>query len=87
MLVVKHPYDDENAKAVFIVENLHRKQMKSNEMTEACDFLVKSMKSNKKAATTLGISQQTLRSYSGFNSVPEKLQQLVPKAISRNEAL
>ncbi|NNL59406.1 MAG: hypothetical protein HKP31_08115, partial [Nitrosopumilus sp.] len=28
-----------------------------------------------------------LRSYSGFNSVPEKLQQLVPKVISRNEAL
>lgn len=87
VLVVKHPYDDDNAKAVSIVENLHRKQMKSNEMAEACDFLVKSMKSNKKAATALGISLQTLRSYSGFNSVPEKLQQLVPKTISRNEAL
>ena len=87
VLVVKHPYDNENAKAVSIVENLHRKQMKSSEMAEACDFLVKSMKSNKKAATALGISQQTLRSYSGFNSVPEKLQQLVPKIISRNEAL
>ncbi|NND86389.1 MAG: ParB/RepB/Spo0J family partition protein [Nitrosopumilus sp.] len=87
VLVVKHPYDDENAKAVSIIENLHRKQMNSSEMAEACDFLVKSMKSSKKAATALGISQQTLRSYSGFNSVPEKLQQLVPKVISRNEAL
>ena len=45
------------------------------------------MKSSKKAATALGISPQTLRSYSGFNSVPEKLQQLVPKTISRSEAL
>jgi hypothetical protein len=56
-------------------------------MAEACDFLVKSMKSSKKAATALGISTQTLRSYSGFNSVPDKLQQLVPKTISRSEAL
>ena len=87
VLVVKHPYDDENAKAVSIIENLHRKQMNSGEMAEACDFLIRSMKSNKKAATALGISPQTLRSYSGFNSVPEKLQQLVPKTISRNEAL
>ena len=87
VLVVKRPYDDENARAVSIVENLHRKQMKSDEMAEACDFLVKSMKSSKKAATALGISTRTLRSYSGFNSVPEKLQQLVPKTISRSEAL
>jgi ParB family chromosome partitioning protein len=87
VLVVKRPYDDENARAVSIVENLHRKQMKSDEMAEACDFLVKSMKSSKKAATALGISTQTLRSYSGFNSVPEKIQQLVPKTISRSEAL
>lgn len=87
VLVVKRPYDDEDARAVSIVENLHRKQMKSDEMAEACDFLVKSMKSSKKAATALGISTQTLRSYSGFNSVPDKIQQLVPKTISRSEAL
>ena len=87
VLVVKRPYDDENARAVSIVENLHRKQMKSDEMAEACDFLVKSMKSRKKAATALGISPRTLRSYSGFNSVPEKIQQLVPKTISRSDAL
>jgi ParB family chromosome partitioning protein len=87
VLVVKRPYDDDDAKAVSIVENLHRKQMNATEMAEACDFLVKSMKSSKKVATALGISQQTLRSYSGFNSIPEKLQQLVPETISRNEAL
>ncbi len=87
VLVVKRPYNDADAKAVSIVENLHRKQMNSTEMAEACDFLVKSMKSSKKAATALGISQQTLRSYSGFNSVPEKLQQLVPDVLSRNEVL
>ncbi len=87
VLVVKRPYNDDDAKAVSIVENLHRKQMNSTEMAEACDFLVKSMKSTKKAATALGISQQTLKSYSGFNSVPEKIQQLVPDTISRSEAL
>jgi len=87
VMVVKKPYNDENAKAVSIIENLHRKQMNSQEMAQACDFLVKSMKSTKKAAKALGISQQTLRTHVGFNSIPTKLQELVPKIISKNEAL
>lgn len=87
LLVVTQPYNDEHAKAVSITENLHRKQMSSSEMAKACDFLVKSMKTRKKAASALGITQQTLKSYTGFNSIPEKLQQLVPKTISRKEAL
>jgi len=87
VMVVKKPYDDENAKAVSIIENLHRKQMNAQEMAHACDFLVKSMKSTKKAAKALGISQHTLRTHVGFNSIPTKLQELVPKIISKNEAL
>ena len=45
------------------------------------------MKSTKKTAKALGISQQTLRTHVGFNSIPTKLQELVPKIISKNEAL
>jgi len=87
VLLVKHPYKDDDAKAVSIIENLHRKQMNSQEVAHACDYLVKSMKSTKKAAKALGISQQTLRTHVGFNSIPAKLQELVPKTISKNEAL
>lgn len=87
VLVVKHRYKEDDAKAVSIIENLHRKQMTPSEMAEACEFLVNSMKSPRKAAKALGINQQTLKKYVGFNSIPEKLQQLVPKIISKNEAL
>jgi len=87
VLVVKRPYDEDDAKAVSIIENLHRKQMNTSEMAEACDFLVKSMKSTKKASKALGITPQTLRRYVGFNSIPPKLQELVPKIISKNDVL
>ena len=87
VLVVKKPYDDEDAKAVSIIENLHRKQMNNVEMAQACDFLIKSMKSTKKASKALGITPQTLRKYAGFASIPSKLQELVPKIISKNEVL
>jgi len=87
VLIVQNPYAEDDAKAVSIIENLHRKQMKPSEMAQACEFLVKSMKSKRKAAKALGITPKTLRSYTGFSAVPEKLQELVPKTISRNEAL
>ena len=87
VLVVNHQFSIDDAKAVSIIENLHRKQMKPREMAEACDFLVKSLNSTRKAAKALGITQRTLRSYVGFSSIPEKLQQLVPEVLSRNEAV
>lgn len=87
VLVVKRPYNEDDAKAASIIENLHRKQMNAREMSDACDFLVKSMKSTKKASKALGITPRTLRRYVGFNSIPSKLQELVPKTISKSDVL
>ncbi len=61
--------------------------MNSSQISEACDFLVNSMKSTKKASKVLGITPQTLRRYTEFNSIPSKLQELVPKIISKNDIL
>jgi len=87
VLVVQHPYQLEDAQAVSIIENLHRKQMSSKEMAEACDFLAQSTGSKKKAASALGISQSTFRRYLGFKGVPDPLKELVPNTISRGEAM
>lgn len=87
VLVVQHPYELEDAQAVSIIENLHRKQMSSKEMADACNFLAQSTGSKKKAASALGISQSTFRSYLGFKGVPEPLKELVPDTISRGEAI
>ena len=87
VLVMDNSYDLEDAQAVSIIENLHRKQMSTKEMADACSFLVKSSGSTKKAASALGISQSTFRNYLGFKGVPDPLKELVPKTISRGEAV
>ncbi len=53
-------------------------------MTTACVFLSESI-GKSKGARSLGISSQTLKKYLGFAAVPEKLQQFVPKELSRDD--
>jgi len=78
-------YDLDNAKAASVVENLHRNKMNTKDMTAACVFLTESI-GKVKAAKSLGISSITLKKYLGFAAVPEKLKQMVPKEISRDDA-
>lgn len=77
-------YDLEDAKAASVVENLHRNQMNTKDMTAACVFLTESI-GKSKAAKSLGISSQTLKKYLGFAAVPDKLRQFVPKELSRDD--
>jgi len=77
-------YDLDNAKAASVVENLHRNKMSTKDTTAACVFLAESIGKGK-AAQSLGMSSQTLRKYLGFAAVPEKLKQLVPKELSRDD--
>ena len=72
--------------AASIIENLHRKNMNSKDMAEYCNFLTEKFSSKTKAAKALGISTRTLKSYLGFEGIPESLKELVPKTISRNDA-
>lgn len=87
ILVVQKPYELEDAKAVSIIENLHRKQMTHQEMGEACEFLAEQMGSKRKAAAALGISQPTFNAYRGFKGLPGKVQELVPDIIKKSDAL
>ncbi len=76
----------EDAKASSIIENLHRKQMTSSELAEACDFLADTFGSKRKAAKALGLSVPTFRSYQGYKSVPESLKEFVKeKKLTRSE--
>jgi len=77
-------YDLDNAKAASVVENLHRNKMNTKDMTTACVFLVSSV-GKAKAASSLGISSQTLKKYLGFAAVPDKLKQFVPRELSRDD--
>ncbi len=78
--------DVSGAKAVSVIENLHRKSMSTKEIAASCKFLVQKVgKAN--AAKTLGISRDTLREYLGFDGLPDEIKELVPKTISRRDAM
>ena len=75
-----------DAKAISIIENLHRKNMGVKEMTSSCQFLAEKI-GKAKAAKILGINSSTLREYLGFGAVPENIKEMVPKTISKRDAI
>lgn len=85
VLTKQSAYDIGDAKAASVVENLHRRGMKSRDMAAACAFLAERMPKTR-AAQMLGISLPTFKRLHGFAGVPEALKALTPKVISRDDA-
>ncbi|MGI0087728.1 MAG: ParB/RepB/Spo0J family partition protein [Nitrosotalea sp.] len=85
VLTRKTEYELQDAKAASVIENIHRKNMNVKDMAAACSFLAEKM-GKSKAAQSLGMSMSTFKKYHGFAGVPEKLKDLVPKKISRDQA-
>ncbi len=78
--------DVSEAKAVSIIENLHRKDMSAKDIAASCKFLVDKIGRNG-AAKVLGINRHALREYLGFDGVPDEVKEMVPKSISRRDAV
>jgi ParB family chromosome partitioning protein len=85
VLTRKTEHEIPDAKAASVVENIHRKNMNVKDMADACAFLAEQM-GKSKAAQSLGLSMSTFKKYHGFAGVPDKLKELVPKTISRDDA-
>lgn len=79
-------YGIEDAKAASVIENLHRKGMSQRDLAASCVFLAEKMGTQARAARTLGMSVPTFKKLHGFAGVPERLKDLVPGTISRDEA-
>ena len=86
VITKKTRYELEDAKAASVIENIHRKNMNQKELANSCVFLAEQLKSQSKAARTIGMSLPTFKKLHGFAGVPEKIKALVPKTISRDEA-
>lgn len=85
VLVVERSLDISDAKAVSIIENIHRKDMTDSEVASACNFLAERI-GKKDAAKTIGVSTKTFRRYQGYASVPEQLKEFVQeKKMSRED--
>ena len=85
VLTRQSEHELEDAKAVSVVENIHRNKMNIKDTAASCKFLAEKI-GKAKAAQSLGLSMETFRKYLGFAGVPEQLRDLVPKTISRDEA-
>ncbi|MDX1441509.1 MAG: ParB/RepB/Spo0J family partition protein [Nitrosopumilaceae archaeon] len=85
LITKKTEYDLENAKAASVVENIHRNDMNHKEIATACKFLTEKV-GKTQAARSMGMSMPTLYKYIGFAGVPDRLKDLVPSQISRDEA-
>lgn len=85
VLTAATKYSLDDARAASVVENLHRNDMSTQDMTRACVDITESM-GKTRAAKLLGIAPQTLRSFLGFAAVPEKIKACVPEKITRNDA-
>lgn len=86
LILNKEKFQDvSDAKAVSIIENIHRKNMSAKDITASCQFIVDKM-GKKNAAKVMGISSDRLREYLGFGAVPDSIKAMVPKKISRRDA-
>ena len=85
VLTKKTEYEIPDAKAASVIENIHRKNMNVKDMAAACAFLAEQI-GKSKAAQSLGLSMSTFKKYHGFAGVPDKLKEIVPKTISRDDA-
>ena len=78
--------DVADAKAVSIIENIHRKDMNAGQMASSCQFLVKKL-GKQETAKALGIDSRTLRQYLGFDAVPDTIKSMTPKLVSKSNAI
>lgn len=86
-VIIKGELDESDARVRSIIENLHRKQVTTEDYALACVALRDRFKDDKKAAKALGISVQTFRSYLGFAGLPRQIQSLAnQKVISKSDA-
>ncbi len=78
----------EQAKILSLSENMYRRSMTPNDISDACDYLYKRLKKVKEVSNSLGVSTSTVRRYLGYQKVPSEIKKLVSeKKISASQAL
>ncbi len=78
------PVDELEAKVVSFSENVQRRDLSPRDKADTCSYLLKQLGSVTSVARHLGITDQTVRKWLGYQAVPEGLKQLVEQnAITR----
>jgi len=78
----------EQAKIMSLSENLHRRAMNADDISDACDYLYKQLGDLSEVARRLGVSVTTVRRYLGYKNVPEQIKELVKEGkINASQAI
>lgn len=86
-LVIKKP-TLEQAKILSLSENMYRRSMTPDDISDACDYLYNKLKKVKEVSKKLGVSTSTVRRYLGYQKVPKEIKKLVSgKKISASQAI
>lgn len=86
-LIIKKP-TVEQARILSLSENMYRRSMTPDDISNACDYLYNKLKSAKEVSKKLGVSTSTVRRYLGYQKVPKEIKKLVSeKKISASQAL
>lgn len=86
-LVIDKP-SVEKARILSLSENLYRRSMTPDDISDTCEYLYNRKKNVKDVAKALGVSTSTVRKYLGYQKVPEEIKKLVrAKKITASQAL
>jgi len=70
-----------DAKVLSFSENVQRRDLSPRDKSDTCSYLLDQLKSPRKIAEHLGITEQTVRKWLGYALVPEMLKRLVDRKL------
>ena len=86
--LIRSVKDDTEAAVISFSENIHRLDLNYRDKMRAAIELRKKLKSIPKVAEHLGVTDQTVRNYLGYEGVPDQLKEMVDRrAISATTAM
>jgi ParB/RepB/Spo0J family partition protein len=88
-LVPDRAYDEREAVLVSLSENVHRRDLESNDKAEAVEYLLRELGTVAEVARALGMSEATVRKWRGYSTlVPDSIKSLVgEKKVTAHVAL
>lgn len=85
--VIPKPGNELDAKILSFSENIQRRDLSPKDKADVCKYLYDQLHSVKAVANRIGVSEQTVRKWLGYDAIAEPIKQLVQEGkLQRTEA-